>query len=221
MPIQQQTKKVKGVADIVFCLDASGSMGPVIDAVKNNIDTFVRSLKDANPNNPVDWQARVIGYRDLTCDNEPLIDRFNFVTSADEVKTQLDQITADGGGDEPESTFDVIALAAKTSTWRAVSHRTIVIFTDATPREIDTKSSANTGITDLALLKQFLMEKHIKLFLFGQQCPQYDQLKDLPKASITQYASAITDLPQVDFKALMDQIGKTVSYEATSGGVVL
>jgi hypothetical protein len=217
MPIQQQQKKVKGVADIVFCIDATGSMQTVIDSVKDNIDHFVHSLKDLSANMPIDWQARVIGYRDFSCDTEYLIDKFGFVTSADDIKSQLDQIVADGGGDEPESTLDVIAIAAKKSAWRTtLAHKTIVVFTDATPRDIDPKSSTDTGITDIALLKQVMIENHIKLFLYGQQCPQYDELKDLPKASINLFADAITELPKVDFKALLDQIGKTVTNVAST-----
>jgi hypothetical protein len=36
----EQTSKVKGIVDIVFLLDATGSMQPCIDAVKNNIAAF-------------------------------------------------------------------------------------------------------------------------------------------------------------------------------------
>ena len=35
----------KGTADVVFCLDASGSMGPCIEGVKSHIASFVDGLK--------------------------------------------------------------------------------------------------------------------------------------------------------------------------------
>ena len=39
----------KGVVDVVFCLDASGSMAPCIDAVRTNLDAFLDALGgDAN-----------------------------------------------------------------------------------------------------------------------------------------------------------------------------
>ena len=46
----QQQPKVKGVVDIVFLLDITGSMEPCINAVKDNIQAFVATLtaKDAN-----------------------------------------------------------------------------------------------------------------------------------------------------------------------------
>ena len=55
-------KKVRGVADIVFLIDVTGSMQPCIDALKNNIAAFVDALSksDANNSSPIsDWRGRV------------------------------------------------------------------------------------------------------------------------------------------------------------------
>src|SRR5215210_1857632 len=39
----------KGVVDVVFCLDASGSMAPCIDGVRRNVGAFIDGLaSDAN-----------------------------------------------------------------------------------------------------------------------------------------------------------------------------
>src|SRR4029079_15059168 len=48
-PVSQQPK-VKGIADIVFLLDATGSMGPCINAVKQNVTNFVTTMTTPNPN---------------------------------------------------------------------------------------------------------------------------------------------------------------------------
>jgi hypothetical protein len=40
----QSRAKTKGVADIVFVVDISGSMAPCIDALRQNIETFVNTL---------------------------------------------------------------------------------------------------------------------------------------------------------------------------------
>ena len=45
---QQNKGKLKGVADVVFVVDFSGSMSPVIDGLKNHINDFVRSLEQTN-----------------------------------------------------------------------------------------------------------------------------------------------------------------------------
>src|SRR3954465_4810159 len=43
-PAPQQRAKTKGVADIVFVVDISGSMAPCIDALRKNIEAFIDSL---------------------------------------------------------------------------------------------------------------------------------------------------------------------------------
>src|SRR5688500_16258060 len=60
--------KTKGVADIVFVVDVSGSMKPCIDALRVNIEAFIDSLGkgEGNNNPPVkDWRAKVVGFRDV------------------------------------------------------------------------------------------------------------------------------------------------------------
>ena len=73
----QQQEKAKGVVDIIFLMDATGSMSPCIEALKNNIATFIETLTTQDPQNPSpvrDWRARVVGYRDVNCDSEPFVD---------------------------------------------------------------------------------------------------------------------------------------------------
>src|SRR4029450_9499880 len=43
-PNVQERPKTKGVADIVFLVDISGSMSPCIDALRRNIEAFIDSL---------------------------------------------------------------------------------------------------------------------------------------------------------------------------------
>lgn len=60
--------KTRGVADLVFMVDVSGSMATCIDALRKNIEAFIDSLSRGDGNNvaPVrDWRAKVVGYRDI------------------------------------------------------------------------------------------------------------------------------------------------------------
>ena len=64
----QARPKTKGVADVVFLIDVSGSMKPCIDALRKNIEAFIDSLSKGEANNaaPVrDWRGKVVGYRDI------------------------------------------------------------------------------------------------------------------------------------------------------------
>ena len=67
-PMPQARAKTKGVADIVFLVDVSGSMATCIDALRKNIEVFIDSLNRGDANNaaPVrDWRGKVVGYRDI------------------------------------------------------------------------------------------------------------------------------------------------------------
>lgn len=46
----------KGIADVVFCLDASGSMSPCIDGVRRHIIDFLSGIRS---NNQLSWDLRL------------------------------------------------------------------------------------------------------------------------------------------------------------------
>jgi hypothetical protein len=216
--------KIKGVADIVFCIDATGSMGPCIASVLSNIDSFVRSLETSMPNNPVDWRARVIVYRDFNVDPNAIENNFDFVNSASALKSQLDSIAVSGGGDEPESTLDVMWYAIKSSKWRATGavHKVIVVFTDATPiPNLNPRTLSELRvIDDMEALKEKIMEDRIKLFMFTQRHPIYDEISKWSRVEVVQYDNAVAALATIDFRPIMEKIGKTVSQIASGGGVL-
>ena len=222
MPIQQVVSKIKGVADIVFCIDATGSMQPCIDNLKINIETFADSIKNFSPNTIIDWRAKIIAYRDFNTDSEYLVNDMDFVTTPGELKMQLDKIAADGGGDEPESTLDSIIFATLKSNWREESHKAIVVFTDASPiTSYHQKTKDEFGIPDgLDILRQILMENRIKLFIYGPQDPTYNEIAKIERVTTVLYDDIKLGLANVDFKSLLDTVGKTVSQIASQGGVM-
>jgi hypothetical protein len=217
--IKQKTdkKKVKGVADVVFCFDCTASMQPYIDQVKYNVNALVAGF-DSNNNIVLDWQVRAMGYRDFNVDTEKLINHHPFVKDANEFTQQLNQLAASGGADEPESTIDAIWYAIKKTSWRERAHKVVVLFTDATPLPVhdDTITDLGIGTGDIDYLKQELKTQKIKLFMFCKTDPVYKLFNDLPKAQIVQYDDPETQLATSDFKKLLEQIGATVSEESSS-----
>ena len=122
----------KGAADIVFLLDTTNSMSPIIDALKDHVHTFIHSLVcgDTEKNiAPVEnWRARVVGYRDfLDCNaNERVAKNYRkfgkggwffsnpFTRNEKELHDQLDALKPFGGGREPqESLLDALMLVLK------------------------------------------------------------------------------------------------------------
>jgi hypothetical protein len=167
-----QFPKVKGVADIVFLLDATGSMGPCINAVKQNIKTFVQTFTSPTPNGPAvvkDWRAKVMGYRDLDYTDVPAIVDNLFVSSVQELEAQLDELKADGGGDEPETLLEALYMLAnmpatgpsealRPDAWRSVNagRRFVIVFTDAPfkePLRLPKDATLDTVIVSLMTAK--------------------------------------------------------------------
>ena len=74
MAIQQRTgdAKVKGVADVVFLFDCTGSMAPYIENVKDNVASLIKGF-NGTPNVKLDWRVRAMGYKDFFVDKDCLI----------------------------------------------------------------------------------------------------------------------------------------------------
>ena len=144
----QQEKKVKGVVDIVFLMDATGSMANCIDKLKQNAMLFFKSLTEVDESvqklPPVkDWRAKVVGFRDVDVDGDSWFEDNAFTRDVSEIERQLGALKADGGGDLPESLLDAIYKVAdapksakgveEPNAWRYRSDaaRAVVAFTDA------------------------------------------------------------------------------------------
>ncbi|MCE9565417.1 MAG: VWA domain-containing protein [Planctomycetes bacterium] len=232
-----QQPKVKGIADIVFLLDATGSMGPCIKAVKQNITKFVTTMTTPNPNGGAvvkEWRAKVMGYRDLDyTDCPPYVDN-PFVSSVAELETQLNSLNADGGGDEPETLLEALyKLAAMPSTgpdeplnrdsWRPMggARRFVVVFTDA-PFKEPLREPRGASIDDVILN---LMTAKIVLHIFApKKFERYNTLAEVDKAQW--YAIAMQDgkTPQdalaeytsdpSKFGKIIEQLAKTITVQS-------
>jgi hypothetical protein len=188
------------VADIVFLIDVSGSMSPIIDALRKNIEAFVDSLKSGDANNaaPVrDWRGKVVGYRDIESAPSEGLEWYEdnpFVRDTAALKAQLAGLQAQGGGDEPESLLDalykVATMEASTkdtqsedaNKWRYRSDaaRVVVVFTDASFRETMSIPEAKGGaLQDVA---NVVMANRIILSLFAPNFEGYDRLSQIDKS---------------------------------------
>lgn len=213
MAIQQRTgdAKVKGVADVVFIFDCTGSMDPYIDNVKDNVASLIKGF-NATANVKLDWRVRAMGYKDFFVDKDCLINDFLFTDNADEfANSQLARLRADGGGDEDESALDAIWYALKRSDWRPRCTKVIVLFTDAGTKGVHTRTMDELGVVDdVKYLQQELMKNKVQLFLFGKTDPVFDQLHQTERAHVYQYDDP-EKLRDSDFGELLEVIGKTVS----------
>ena len=215
--------KIKGVADIVFCFDCTGSMTEIITSVKENVGKLVEGFKENQV--MLDWRARCMGYRDFEYDEEFLINDRPFVDNEEDLKAQIAGMDAVEytGGDDPESTLDAIWYAAKKTEWRDNCHKIVVVFTDAGTKPVNEKTLADISGSDgdMDVLAQELNVQHIKLFLWGLKDPVYDELNKIPRADIVQLENPEEDYKNMDFSQLMNTIGKTVSDLVSGAGMTV
>jgi hypothetical protein len=230
--------KVKGVADILFLLDATGSMQPNIDAVKDNIGAFLDSLATPigfNANAPLkDWRAAVYAYRDAGCDGDAWFVPNPFTRSAAELRAQLDAITAMGGGDEPESLLDALYAVANLPAmpkgaaeedprawrYRSQAARVVVVFTDASYHPAFSGEPA-MGLADVA---NAITEARIRLSVFAPAMDCYDDLAQIDKCEYSPVAAKPGESPvaalarftgdKAHFRKTLEMLAKSVSASA-------
>ena len=233
--------KTKGVADIVFLIDVSGSMKPCIDALRTNIEAFIDSLSKGEGNSapPVsDWRGKVVGYRDVEAaqsEGLPWIVDHPFVRDATALKAQLSELGAEGGGDEPESLLDALFKTASMEAspkgsqsedpgkwrYRSDAARVVVIFTDAPFKETMSIQEAKGGtLQDVA---NIVMANRIILSLFAPNFEGYDRLSQIDKSEweVVEYEGLspqealkkFTSDP-VNFRTTLKQLAASVSRSA-------
>ena len=114
--IEAGNAKSERKADIVFCIDATGSMTPCFDGIMENIENFIEGLDSEGA---VDWRFRLLAYRDKHNDPDSPWENFPFTSSSSEFIAQLRSVEPSGGrsassmNEDSESTLDALYIAIK------------------------------------------------------------------------------------------------------------
>ncbi len=124
--------------DIVFVIDASESMGDLIEKVKDSALTFHQELSEKMQETHLVIQhlrIKVIWFRDFYFDGKFACGEsefFELPRQRKEFFTFVDDIKADGGGDDPESGLEALTLALRSDFVQDGDKRrhVIVLFTD-------------------------------------------------------------------------------------------
>lgn len=128
----KKTKKldVLGQLDILFVIDATGSMAPYIaEARRYAGEVAVKLAKD----NDLDIRFGVVAYRDHPPqDNTFVTSKSDGFGDAEKLQNALAKLYADGGGDRSEAVWDGVAEAIKFN-WRPEADRTIYLIGDSPP----------------------------------------------------------------------------------------
>lgn len=130
--------------DLVFCIDSTMSMDPILDTVKKNALNFyqdfhnVMSEKDKKVSQ---LRIRVVAFRDYYYDHERAMMVTNFFklpSMSEDFEACVKSIIPDGGGDDPEDGLEALAYAMK-SDWgmgSAKKRHVIVVWSDEGTHEL-------------------------------------------------------------------------------------
>jgi hypothetical protein len=220
----------KGVVDVVFCLDASGSMAPCIDAVRKNLDAFLDALGD-DVNRKIDCRLDFLVH---SCGEDG-----ELVRSSSLRKNGAELIQAlYGQSPKPEAFFTTDREAVRRALrdvkvygdeamlialdmvldfpWRpqAGCHRVVVMLTDE-PLEANAIWQAQQVKLDAIIDK--IQKLGVKLYLVGPASVGLDTLAEADKCLYQKSTQSHDGLGAIDFNKVLGQIGKSVSASVLQG----
>ena len=117
--------------DVLFLLDATGSMSDEIDRLKTSIDSVAARVA-ALEGSP-DVRLAMTVYRD---EGDAFVTRtYDFTSDVDAFRAALAEVVADGGGDYPEALDEAFAEAVDAPSWRdpASTLQLMFLVADAPP----------------------------------------------------------------------------------------
>ena len=235
---QDALGKKKGIADIVFLIDVSGSMGKCIDALKNNVGVLVDSMVNPGPNAEAvvkDWRIKVCGYRDAKVDGADWWEEKPFTSDISQVRADIATLEAKGGDDEPESLLDGLWKLAKLpasakgepadgSTWRHHhdAARCVIAFTDASCHM--TTSAPEAGGANFDDVAREVMAARLRLSLYAPEADCYQTISAIDKCE-WEIVGSLSDAQEkmvefsanvANFRKTMEQLAKSISVSSTT-----
>lgn len=143
--------------DVLFLIDATGSMGGEIQRLQDTIKTVSSRIQGLDTQPSVRYG--LVAYRDQN--EEYVTASADFTASVADFKASLDKVEAAGGGDKPEDVESGLAKAVNGASWGQDSVRLVFLVADAAPHIDYPQSTPYTTSVKKAA------EKGIKLFPIG------------------------------------------------------
>jgi hypothetical protein len=231
-PGQTSMAAPRGMAyavDIVFCIDVTGSMTPILDQVKGNALSFyddVQTNLTDKGKNVAQLRVRVIAFRDFVADGAAALEESPFYILPEEraaFSEFVNGLVAEGGGDAPESGLEAVALAINSS-WTTAGDRrrqVIVVWTDQPAQPLDAASlpadlasrvpADFSALTDMWEDEQGVMGSSSKrLILFAPDGPGWSDISAVWENVVHHPSQAGGGLSEVDYGTIVDSIGNSV-----------
>ncbi len=223
---------VKYSVDMVLCIDATGSMIPVIDNVKSNALKFHNDIKEAlakkgkhiNDNN---LRIKVILYRDFVADGNAAFKEskfFEFPDDLDDFNSFINNIEATGGGPEPENGLEALDVAIR-SKWTQESgkkRQVIVVWTDASCHKLEETQAKKpehypdgiskdlNELTDRWENEDYINFSSKRLLMFAPDAYPWTDIENSWSNTIAATSKAGEGLADYDYEAIIEAIANSV-----------
>ena len=218
--------------DMVFVIDATGSMGSVIKMVKKNAlnlyDDLMRAM-DAKHKSISEVRVRVVAFRDYLADKRKAMlttDFFTLPAQNADFEACVNSIVAEGGGDEPEDGLEALAYAIR-SKWNdsaTKKRQVIVVWTDASTHDLGFGSKSEfypsnmaRNFTELSewwgdaqFGSEFIDQNAKRLLLFAPDENYWNTISDNWDNVIHYPSEAGNGLGEVDYKTIIDTITNSI-----------
>ena len=213
--------------DIVFVIDSTGSMGHMVDLVKNNALTFHDQLMESmkkKQKTVEQLRVRIISFKDYLADENPMMvtEFYNLPEETERMREVMETIVADGGGDEPEDGLEALAYAirSKWNTGCMKSRHIIALYTDASAHELgfgkDSALYPATMAKDFAELSEwwdnpeYIKQSSKRLLLFAPDVPSWRDVSDNWSNVIHFASKAGEGLAETDFQEILGVIANSI-----------
>lgn len=132
--LPEQTRAEETVKlDILFLIDATGSMADEINQLKDNIQAISARI-DALPSQP-DVRFGMVSYRDRG--DQYVTQVTDFTPHVEDFANVLNQVQADGGGDYPEDLNEALSQAVHEPEWRISGTVSLIFLVADAPPHLD------------------------------------------------------------------------------------
>ena len=213
--------------DLALLIDCTGSMSKAIGYAKDHALKFHSELLQAmkSRQKTIDQlRVRVVGYRDYydnVSDALVASEFFKLPEQEDEFNQFVNKLSADGGGDEPETALEAIANAIVNSDWETSMDKTrhvIVVWTDASAHELERRDKPSGYPSDMPKTFAELNEKWgqdmkssaKRLILFAPSSYPWSDLAEIWDNVIHYESIAGQGLEDVDFTAILNTIANSI-----------
>ncbi len=119
------TQRGGTMLDMVFALDATGSMDPYIEGIVMALMDFIDILESSG----LDVMIGLVIFRDELCGEETAT--YDLTTDFAKIRAILSETKAWGGGDEPESALPALRYALNLKEFRPGAQKFLLLVTDA------------------------------------------------------------------------------------------